>query len=135
MSVPREQQERETAALVGASGAETRPAGLCRGAGHVVVYGNAAFVAAFGRSSIGLPARESMIGLPPAAFILLDAVLAGGRPLARRVELDRTEWRLTAIPRLDPETREPYGVAFHLRRRSDLPVVLGREGVARGEES
>jgi hypothetical protein len=125
VTVPWEPPELEAAALVGDSGAERRPAGLCTGAGHVIVYGNAAFVSEFGRTSIGLPARESMIGLPPAAFALFDAVLGGGRPLARWVRLDGTEWRLTAIPRLDPETREPYGIAFHLRRRSDLPVVLG----------
>ena len=28
------------------------------------------------------------------------------------------------MPQFDPETQEPYGVAFHLRARSDLPVVL-----------
>ena len=107
----------------GESGADRRPAGLCTGAGHIVVYGNAAFMSQFGRTSIGLPARESMIGLPPAAFALLDAALDRGRPLARWIRLDGSEWRLTAIPRFDPDTRGPYGVAFHLRLRSDVPVV------------
>ena len=106
------------------SGAITRPAGLCAGPGHVVVYGNPAFVSAFGVQSVGLPAREGMLGLPGAAFALLDAVLHEGRPLARWVIRDGEEWRLTAMPRFDPETQEAYGVAFHLRARSDLPVVL-----------
>jgi hypothetical protein len=93
----------------------------------VVVYGNAAFVAAFGRSTIGLPARETMIGFPAAGFAPLDAVLDCGRPLARWIPLEGSEWRLTAMPRLDPDTLVPYGVAFHLRRRTDLPVVLGTD--------
>ena len=105
------------------SGAITRPAGLCAGPGHVVVYGNPAFVAAFGASSVGLPAREGMLGLPGEAFALLDAVLREGRPLALWVTRDGEDWRLTAMPRFDPETQEAYGVAFHLRARSDLPVV------------
>jgi hypothetical protein len=41
------------------------------------------------------------------------------------VRLDDEEWRLTAIARIDPETGTPCGVAFHLRARSDLPVLLG----------
>jgi hypothetical protein len=106
------------------SGAATRPAGLCAGFGHIVVYGNPAFISAFGEQSVGLPARESMLGLPPAAFELMDAVLRDGRPLACWITSDGDEWRLTAMPRFDPETQEPYGVAFHLRERSDLPVVL-----------
>jgi len=105
-------------------GARTRPAGLCRGAGHIVDYGNPAFVAAFGERAVGLPARESMLGLPVEAFLLLDAVFRHGRPLARWVRLDDDDRRLTALPRFDPETQEVYGVAFHLRAGSDLPVVL-----------
>ena len=100
-----------------------RPAGLCVGAGHLVVHGNPAFVAEYGARSIGLPAREVMLSLPAEGFALLDAVLADGRPLARWIHLDDEDWRLTALPRLDPETKEPYGVAFHLRARSDVPVV------------
>ena len=106
------------------SGAATRPAGLCSGPGHIVVYGNPAFLSTFGEQSVGLPARESMLGLPAAAFELLDVVLRDGRPLACWVSRDGEDWRLTAMPRFDPETQEPYGVAFHLRARSDLPVVL-----------
>jgi hypothetical protein len=105
------------------AGAMTRPAGLCAGAGHMVVYGNPAFLSAFGAQSVGLPAREVMIGLPAEAFELLDAVLRDGRPLARWISRDGDDWRLTAMPRFDPETQEPYGVAFHLRARSDLPAV------------
>ena len=106
------------------SGARTRPAGLCAGTGHIVVYGNPAFVSAFGEQSVGLPAREGLVGLPAEAFALLDAVLRGGRPLARWITREGDDWRLTAMPRFDPETQEPYGVAFHLRARSDLPVLL-----------
>ena len=106
-------------------GAQTRPAGLCRGAGHIVDYGNPAFLVAFGERAVGLPARESMLGLPLEAFLLLDAVYRRGRPLARWVRLDDDDWRLTALPRFDPDTQEVYGVAFHLRAGSDLPVVLG----------
>jgi hypothetical protein len=104
-------------------GALTRPAGLCAGAGHIVVYGNPAFVSAFGEQSVGLPAREGMLGLPAEAFELLDVVLRDGRPLARWISREGDAWRMTAMPRFDPETQEPYGVAFHLRARSDLPVV------------
>ena len=66
------------------SGSTTRPAGLCSGPGHIVVYGNAAFVSAFGGQSVGLPAREGMLGLPAEAFGLLDVGPSGGtaaRPL------------------------------------------------------
>lgn len=101
----------------------TRPAGLCTGPGHVVVYGNEAFKAAFGERAVGLPARESMLDLPSAAFSLLDAVYRQGRPLARWVRRGGDEWRMTAAPRRDPETGEIYGVAFHLRARSDTPLV------------
>jgi hypothetical protein len=106
------------------SGAATRPAGLCHGLGHVVVYGNPAFLSAFGQGAIGLPAREGMLRLPGEAFVLLDAVLRRARPLARWVEIDGERWRLTAIPRLDAETGSAYGVAFHLRAMGDVPVVI-----------
>lgn len=102
---------------------ETRPAGLCAGAGHVVIYGNPAFVAQFGARCIGMPAREVMLDLPESAFDLLDRVLQGGRPLARWVERSGRDWRLTATPRRDPEDGQIFGVAFHLRARDDLPVV------------
>jgi len=105
------------------TGPETRPAALATGPGHVVVHGNPAFRAMFGDGAVGLPARESMLGLPPAAFDLLDAVLRRGRPLARWIRADDREWRLTATPRREFGTNEVYGVAFHLRARDDLPIA------------
>jgi hypothetical protein len=96
---------------------------MCRGTGHVVVYGNPAFVAAYGAVAVGLPARESLLDLPPRAFALLDAVLRRGKPLARWIQIGGEDWRLTVAPRSDPGTGETYGVAFHLRARSDVPVV------------
>lgn len=107
-----------------ADGPDRRPAGIALGHGHVVVYGNPAFRSMFGAGAIGLPARESLIGLPPTAFGLLDAVLSEGRPLARWIERDDGRWRLTAVPRRDPENGEVYGVAFHLRAGCDLPVIV-----------
>jgi hypothetical protein len=98
---------------------------MCLGSGHMVVYGNPDFVAAFGGSTVGMPAREALVSLPAAAFGLLDAVLAEGRPLARWIVIDDQHWRLTGMPRIDPETGDPYGVSFHLRRRSDVPVLRG----------
>ena len=103
-------------------GSETRPAGLAAGPGHVVVYGNAAFRAAFGDRAVGLPARETMLDLPPEAFALLDAVLRTGRPLARWVRRGDRDWRITATPRSEFGSEEAYGVAFHLRARDDLPI-------------
>jgi PAS domain-containing protein len=114
-------------ALPPLDGPSRRPAGIAQGAGHVVVYGNPAFQAMFGRSAVGLPARESLLGLPATAFGLLDAVLAQGRPLARWIDRDGEPWRLTAVPRRDPETGVVYGLAFHLRARSDLPVVSSED--------
>lgn len=111
-----------------ASGPGRRPAGIAMGHGHVVVYGNPAFRSMFGSAAVGLPARESMLGLPPSAFGLLDAVLSEGRPLARWIERTDGPWRLTAVPRRDPETGEVCGLAFHLRARSDLPIVAPDEG-------
>jgi hypothetical protein len=102
---------------------ERRPAGLATGAGHVVVHGNPAFQMTFGATSVGLPARESMLDLPPEAFALLDAVFTHGRPLARWIRRPDGDWRLIAIPRRDPITSEVYGVAFHLRARSDIPIL------------
>jgi hypothetical protein len=102
--------------------ADTRPAGLCVGRGHVLVYGNPALKKAYGPRSVGLPAREALMGLPPEAFHVLDAVLATGRPLARWIWLAGEQWRLVAAPRVDPETGEVYGVALHLRAKEDLPV-------------
>ncbi len=66
--------------VAGRDPAASRPAGICHGAGHVVVYGNEAFRSVFGGGCVGLPAREGLIGLPPAGFAVLDAVLGRGRP-------------------------------------------------------
>jgi hypothetical protein len=101
----------------------SRPAGMCQGAGHLVVYGNAAFREIFGAQCVGLPAREGLLGLPADAFATLDAAFRCGTPLARWIRLGGYEWRLTTAPRRDPGTDAVYGVAFHLRRRDDLPVV------------
>jgi len=47
------------------AGPETRrPAAMCLGPGHFVVYGNPAFVAVFGTEALGVPAREGLAGLP-----------------------------------------------------------------------
>jgi hypothetical protein len=99
-----------------------RPAAMCVGPAHLLVFGNPSFVAAYGRLAIGAPAREIMVDLPAAGFDLLDAVLEQGRPLARWIRRGDADWRLTVAPRLDPETGKVYGVALHLRARSDLPV-------------
>ena len=40
-----------------ADGAHSRPAGMCAGPGHLIVYGNPAFVAEFGADAVGIPAR------------------------------------------------------------------------------
>ncbi len=100
-----------------------RPAAMCVGRGHVVVHGNAGFVESFGAEAIGRPLRESVLDLPPMAFELLDAVYAEARPMAVWLPVSDGDWRLTAAPRLDPETGEVYGVMLHLRARSDVPVL------------
>jgi hypothetical protein len=100
-----------------------RPVALCFGPGHVIVHGNPAFLAEFGEGCLDLPAREGLIGLPAEAFAVLDAVFASGRPLARWIVRDGEDWRLTVAPRVDPESGETYGVTFHLRLRSDVPVL------------
>jgi hypothetical protein len=100
-----------------------RPVALCVGPGHLVVHGNPDFLAEFGEACVGLPAREGLIGLPPEAFAVLDAVFASGRPLARWIVRDGDEWRLIVAPRVDPDSAETYGVTFHLRLRSDVPVL------------
>ena len=116
--------DRPAAVPVPAAGAPARrPAAICRGPGHLVVYGNPAFLAAFGSRAVGMPARESLVELPPAAFALLDAVLGRGRPLAGWIRFAGEDWRMTAAPRTDPGTGEVYGVAFHLRARSDVPAL------------
>ncbi len=102
---------------------QTRPAGICAGPGHVLIYGNPAFHAQFGARCIGMPAREVMVDLPETAFALFDAVLERGRPLARWIERDGRDWRLTAMPRHDPATESVDGIAFHLRPRDETPSI------------
>jgi hypothetical protein len=115
--------ERAPAIPASAGAPDRRPAGFCRGPGHLVVYGNPAFVATFGISVVGMPARESLLDLPPTAFALLDAVLAHGRPLARWIKFRGEDWRLTATPRVDPGDGDTYGVTFHMRAKGDVLVV------------
>jgi hypothetical protein len=91
------------------------PAAFFLGPAHRIVHGNAAFLAAFGASCVGQPAREALVELPPAAFELMDRVLGGGHPLACRLSLEGGEARLVVAPRRDPETGQTYGVAAHLR--------------------
>jgi hypothetical protein len=100
-----------------------RPAAVCFGPGHVVMHGNPAFIAACGNAAVGLPVREVLLDLPGAAFQLMDAVFESGRPLATWLHRPDEDWRLTVAPRRDPETGATYGVALHLRARSDVPVL------------
>jgi len=99
-----------------------RPAAFCVGRGHVVVHGNSAFIATYGEAALGMPANEILVELPGIAFDVMDAVLEGGRPLATWLPGADEDWRLTVAPRIDPETNEVYGVSFHLRARSDVPI-------------
>jgi hypothetical protein len=100
-----------------------RPAAFCFGPGHVVMHGNPAFIASFGAAAVGTPAREVLVELPTVAFEVMDAVLSGGKPLATWLPWAGEDWRLTVAPRVDPETDETYGVTFHLRARSDMPIL------------
>jgi PAS domain-containing protein len=93
----------------------THPAAFHDGPAHVIRWGNPAFAARYGSSSLGMPAREAMTDLPRAAFALMDRVLAEGRPLARRILTPDGERRLVVVPRKDIETGEPYGVTTHIR--------------------
>jgi hypothetical protein len=104
---------------------------MCHGSGHLVRYGNPAFIATFGLACLGLPAREGLVALPADAFALLDTVLARGRPYSRWIKVGGAEWRMTAAPRVDIGTGETYGVAFHLRSRGDRPA--GGDGPASRE--
>jgi ABC-type multidrug transport system fused ATPase/permease subunit len=69
---------------------ETRPAGLTLGAGHRVVYGNAAFRSEFGDTAVGLPAREIRFdnvrfaypGTETTVLDGFDLVVPAGRSLA-----------------------------------------------------
>ena len=91
-----------------------QPTALLYGPGLRIVHGNPAFVAEFGAVSVGLPAREALVSLPPRVFDVADRVLGSGRPLACWLEVAGSRRRLTVAPRRDPETGEVYGVAIRL---------------------
>jgi hypothetical protein len=82
--------------------------------GHRIVHANAAFVAEFGATPIGVPAAEALVDLPPVVFEIVDRVLTAGRPLAAWIEVRGVRRRLTVAPRADVETGEIYGVALGL---------------------
>ena len=75
-------------------------------------YATPAFLAAFGSTCLGLPAREALPDLPAGTFTLMDRVLREGRPLACRIETLYGERRLIVVPRRDPDG-ETYGVTTH----------------------
>jgi hypothetical protein len=100
---------------------EPSPAAFHYGAGHMIMHGNPAFIAVFGRGVIGQPAREALLGLPPKAFELMDLVYTTGRPGACRVTTADGPRRLVVAPRRDPETGGIYGVTTHLRPVADRP--------------
>jgi len=91
-----------------------QPTALLYGPGLRIAHGNPAFVAEFGAVSVGLPAREALVSLPPRVFDVADRVLGAGRPLACWLEVAGSRRRLTVAPRRDPETGEVYGVAIRL---------------------
>ena len=95
--------------------ASPNPAAFHLGPAHVIVFGNPAFVAAYGTETLGQPAREAMVDLPSAAFELMDMVLREGRPLALRIRVSGAERRLLVVPRKEADTGETYGVATYLR--------------------
>jgi hypothetical protein len=119
MAEPAEGGSQRDAGELTPDGSKINPAGFCRGGGLVVIYGNEAFRSMFGAGCVGMPAREGMVGLSRDGFAVMDAVLARGRPGARWVRLRGEQWRLTCVPRIDLESGETYGVAFHLRRREE----------------
>lgn len=94
--------------------ATPQPTALLYGRAQVIVHGNPAFVTAFGREAIGLPASEALVGLPSVVFDVVERVRTEGRPLAAWIEVDGRRRRLTVAPRADVETGEVYGVALRL---------------------
>jgi len=94
--------------------ADQQPVALLYGPGQRIVHGNPAFISEFGAGTVGLPAREVLIRLPPLVFDVAERVLRSGRPLACWLEVAGTRRRLTVAPRRDPETGEVYGVAIRL---------------------
>jgi hypothetical protein len=105
------------ASLCSGTGPPTQhPAGLLYGRGHVVVHGNPPFRELFGAGIVGLPAAEALLALPRTAFALMYLVYREGRPLAGRITLRASPWRLTIAPRRDIGDGEVYGIAVHLVR-------------------
>jgi len=102
--------------------AEQQPVALLYGPGQRIVHGNPAFVAEFGKGTVGLPAREALPDLPPFVFEVVDRVLDAGRPLACSLDIAGERRRLTVAPRLDPETGEIYGVAIRLAHAAASPT-------------
>jgi hypothetical protein len=72
---------------------------------------------------VGLPAREGLTRLGGEAFVVMDAVLERGRPLARWIDIGGEDWRLTVAPRIEPGTNETYGVTIYLREKTDQPMT------------
>jgi hypothetical protein len=100
------------------------PAAFHFGPGHMIMHGNPPFIAEFGRASVGLPAREALLGLPQEAFEVMDLVFWSGRSLARTIVIGGDRRRLIVVPRRDPETGETYGVTTYLRApAADTPGV------------
>ena len=102
----------------------SRPAGLCTGAGS---HARLRQPRPEGRLRVrrdrpARPRRDRRATVRRRSTCSMPCTVAA-RPLACWITRDGEDWRLTAAPRKDPETGEVYGVAFHLRERSDLPVV------------
>ncbi len=105
---------------------------MCRGRGHVLVYGNPAMVSRFGEC-LGMPAREALLDMPSEAFDLLDAVFVRAKPLARWIRLDGERWRMTAVPRIDAVDGEVYGVSFHLQSARDAARAASADESSRAD--
>ena len=100
-----------------------QPVALLYGRGRLIVHANPAFVAEFGATCLGLPAREAVLPFPRRVFEVVDRAWASGRPLATSVVVDGIRRRLTVAPRTDIETGEVYGVAIRLA--SEVPRPTG----------
>ena len=96
---------------------------LLRPVKHVVMHGNPGVPRVIRCIRHRLTAREILVDLSSAAFDLMDQVFAEGRPLATWLPGQDDDWRLTVAPRIDPENGETYAVTFHLRARSDVPIL------------
>lgn len=97
-----------------ASGRRPCPVALLYGPGHRIVHGNPAFLAAFGKECLGLPAAEALVDVSPEAFDVIDLVYRRGRPLACWVTSGGEAQRLTVAPRRELGSADVYGVAIRL---------------------